>query len=605
MSALPPDVVAATLSLIDEVRPQEIAGSVVIELSFAGPLLRSAVERAGYAHVAPWAADASAGGWQAARHARELGAQLPATAAEPGAFDDLLDGRAVAAIVLVDVLAAGPGADPSWLLSSLHSLALGLGGPPLIVVEENPTHIEVVAALLTGNPRPGRVGRASTPGVFGVGAAQLDDTLRTAGFMPVATRDVSSPEVTPAAPDLHAASSSYTPLGQLLRRVRDGADPYGRVTDFVRAFVAGPARRPVARQASSDYFLSVVIRSQGGRAQHLLETLTCLAAQTDPDLEVLVMVHRGDPGALDRVEAVVDLFEPGFAQRVRVIPVEGGRRGEPLRVGLAEARGWYAAFLDDDDHVTADWVEAFRAGAMRSPGSVVRSRCGEQHYRYVTEPHAVAEWEPTSEFAVTFGDPFDFVDHLYTNHTPIHSFAMPMATVRQLGITADGQIPILEDWGLLMRLAEVCGVHDTGKVTAIYQRWAADDRSHVVITPDVWTSSRTAVLEDFNSAPLLLPTRSALQLVDLANPFRGTPDFRSMRPGAPSLTDNELAARTAAAEAEATTLRHTLDAQRHATVEAQHQAQQLAARVEQFEQSEWWRLTAPMRRLTGRLRRRR
>jgi hypothetical protein len=607
------EVTEATLGLLGELQPTHTAErSVVLELSFAGPYLAAAVAAAGYDHLAPWAAVIGAAGTTT----RVAGEGLPVlhTGEHADTIAAALDGRPVAAIVVVDLFAAGPGADPSWLLASLHSLLVQLGGPPLIVVEENPTHIDVVADLLTGRPRPGRVGRAGSPGVFGVGATQLETVLAAEGFMPLRRHDVSSPRVTPYEPGLHAAASSFTPLGQLLRRVRDGADEFGLVTDFVRAY-APTARRTTPRELPGhDCFLSVIIRSQGGRGQHLLEALTCLAAQTDGDLEALVMVHDGDPGAIDRVHAVVDLFDEEFATRVRVIRVEGGQRGEPLARGLAAARGAYAAFLDDDDHVTAHWVETFRKGAIAAPGNVIRSQCGEQHRRYVTAPHAVAEWEATSAFSVTFGSEWNFVEHLYSNRTPIHAFAVPLATVRSLGVTVDGATPILEDWGLLLRMAEVCGVRDTGEVTAIYQRWAADDRSHVVITPDVWSACRTLVLEHLASAPLVVPRGATLQLVDLVNPTRGTPAFHALSPAA--RTEEARATQPVAAavtdgsdddepeETELDWLRNTLAWERGRAQQAEAEAAQLAARVHQFEHSEWWRLTAPMRRSIDRLRRR-
>ncbi|MEQ1698723.1 MAG: glycosyltransferase family A protein [Ilumatobacteraceae bacterium] len=612
MSAvLSPAVTAATLSLLDELHPDSQAEqAVVLELSFAGPYLAAAVTAAGYDHLAPWASVVAAAGAATARIPGE-GLPVPYTGDHADTIAAALDGRPVAAVVVVDLFAAGPGADPSWLLASLHTLLVQLGGPPLVVVEENPTHIDVVADLLTGRPRPGRVGRAGAPGVFGVGAAQLESTIAAEGFTPLQRRDVHSPRATPFQPGLHAAASSFTPLGQLLRRVRDGADEFGLVTDFVRAY-APTVRRVAPRElAAPSCFLSVIIRSQGGRGQHLLEALMCLAAQTDGDLEALVMVHDGDPGAIDRVEAVVDLFDDEFARRVRVIRVEGGQRGEPLARGLAAARGAYAAFLDDDDHVTGHWVEAFRAGAVAAPGSVIRSQCGEQHYRYVTAPHAVAEWEATSAFSVTFGSDWDFIEHLYSNRTPIHCFAVPLATVHQLGVTVDGSTPILEDWGLLLRMAELCGVRDTGEVTAIYQRWAADDRSHVVITPDVWAACRTLVLEHLAATPMVVPRGAALRLVDLVNPNRGTEAFHALSPATPTAAARatQPAAPPAAEEdepqeTELEWLRNTLEWQRGRTEKAETEAAQLAARVHQFEHSEWWRLTAPMRRGVDRLRRR-
>jgi hypothetical protein len=624
MGAISVEVTDAVLALISELGPTAGDGSssapVVVELSFAGPYLAGVLSNTGYDHIAPWSVAATPAAGDVA---------LPAIRHEPDSrVAEMLDGRAVAAVVLIDLFAAGPGVGPERLLSSIRPLLAEAGSPPLIVVEENPTHVDVIAEMLTGHTPAGRAALAGVPGVFGVTADQLDIALAAGGFTAVGRRDVRGSRRSVGGVDPHAASSESAPLGQLVRRVREGADDYAQVTDFVRAFAPAAPRRIAAIETVASCFLTVVIRSQGGRAQHLLEALTCLAAQTDDDLDVVVAVHNGGPASMDRVEAIVDLFDDEFRNRVRVVPVVGGRRGTPLAVGLSIARGAYAVFLDDDDHVTADWVEVFRRGAEAAPGCVVRCRCGEQHLRYVDTPNAIAEWHATSPFLVTFGDPWDFVANLYENHTPIHAFAVPLSTVRRLGITVDGETPILEDWGFLMRMAEVCGVYDTNAVTAIYQRWDAADRSHASITPEVWGACHTMVLEHLNSNPLIVPRGGALRVSTLSNPNRTVAaaleagrvipaDRHAAELGAAQAEAERRRIEAELARADADAARATADAARADVEVAQSaaavahqradtagvQAELLAQRVAQFEESEWWRLTTPLRVSVDRVRR--
>ena len=106
----------------------------------------------------------------------------------------------------------------------------------------------------------------------------------------------------------------------------------------------------------------------------LAEALTCLAAQTLEDLEVIVLV-QGDDSIVESTRAVVGSFEDDFISRVRVEQVRGDNRSAPLNAGLALARGRYVAFLDEDDLVTADWAQRFAEGAARAPGKLVRSVC--------------------------------------------------------------------------------------------------------------------------------------------------------------------------------------------------------------------------------------
>ena len=102
--------------------------------------------------------------------------------------------------------------------------------------------------------------------------------------------------------------------------------------------------------------------------------LTCLAAQSFEDLEVIVLVHGREPGSLESCQEVVKSFEGSFASRVRVEQVPGENRSVQLNAGLVLARGRYVAFLDEDDLVTSEWAQRFAKGSPgRRAGSSARS----------------------------------------------------------------------------------------------------------------------------------------------------------------------------------------------------------------------------------------
>ena len=106
-----------------------------------------------------------------------------------------------------------------------------------------------------------------------------------------------------------------------------------------------------------------------------VETLLSLAAQTVQDFEVLVLAHDFEPDAIAELNAIVEWFDPDFAQRVRVVRVDGGGRARPLNVGVLE-RGSYIAALDDDDVAFANWVSEFLEppNPGRGPPSDARGR---------------------------------------------------------------------------------------------------------------------------------------------------------------------------------------------------------------------------------------
>ena len=146
-------------------------------------------------------------------------------------------------------------------------------------------------------------------------------------------------------------------------------------------------------------------------------------------------------------------FHYHLGSRVHVHQVLDGGRARPLNVGLQRAAGRYVAFLDDDDLVTADWVEVFRRGALAKPGRVVRSVCVQQDVSSRSDDDP--GYEVRSGFRSPYAPEFDFIHHLVMNQTPIHAFAVPRQTLDVLGIRFDESLPVLEDWDFLLQVVPV------------------------------------------------------------------------------------------------------------------------------------------------------
>ena len=91
---------------------------------------------------------------------------------------------------------------------------------------------------------------------------------------------------------------------------------------------------PVPDEQPTDRpFLSVITRTQGTRGRCLEDVLTCLAAQTDRDFELLLMRHRAAPEAVEETRRVLAEFP---AWLTRADPPRRGRAPRP--VGPAERR---------------------------------------------------------------------------------------------------------------------------------------------------------------------------------------------------------------------------------------------------------------------------
>jgi hypothetical protein len=528
-------------------------GPVLDVAAGAGAVGRAvALEQAGYGYLGAAADLAAAADLQAAGFA--------ADAIDPGDLDRLEDrlvrlagDKPPMAVLLGDALTTAP--SPAALLATLRGALVRLGRPPLVVAVPNAAHVERAVDLLTGRWASASelVGPApATPFT----ALTLTELTAAHGWVEIADHDLRGPLGTAARYAADPALSPDTPLGQLLRQVRDERDAAAAVTHLVRAYALTDLSLPPGvppEDPDGAPFLSVVVRTQGGTRMALLaDALTCLAAQRDEDFEVLVAVHTAGAEPVAAVRDLVEGFEPSFARRVRVLHVIGGGRSRPLNEALAQARGRYLAFLDDDDVVTADWVERFHGGAASGGARIIRSGCVNQAVEVTSD----GGWRSLAAPEAPYDTTFDFVRHLALNQTPICSVAIPRAVLSTLGVRFDESMPVIEDWDLLMRVARYTGVLDVGGHTSIYHQWQEGSGlgSRSVVAAQIWDATHWAALARYDRQPLLLPAGSVSRLLEAMG---GVPTKEA------ALLEAELA--------------------------------ETRARLEAIETSEWWRATEPLR----------
>ncbi len=487
-------------------------------------------------------------------------------------LEKVASGRRVAAVLALDVLEHL--VDPGALLATLHAFAADQR-TMLVVSVPNVTHADLGAKLLAGHWDVTPTGLLDATHVRFFTSATLDELLRRTGWHEIGRRDFHLRESDQHFPGDHPVLAAGSLVAEQLRSLRRQADDFGDVNQFVRAYLPGAVAVP-ERTPAEGPFLSVVMRTLGAKPDSMIEALCCLGGQTDSDWELIIAVH-GDDG-LAGVRGVVDLFDEEVRSRVKVTSVSGGTRARPANKGLDLATGRYVAFFDDDDFVTADWVETFRAGAQRAPGSVVRAWCADRDVEPGTG--GIAPYRTVSGLRPTFTTPFDLVQHLYENRTPLHSFAVPRAAVTEFGLTWNEDLRTCEDWDFLLRSALWCGVTDMGVVTAVYNRWHKVASLHTVPSW-TWDTSREWVRHQIDARPLLLPAGSVGRLTELYQA---------------SLRVAELEARVPSDQ-----VHEELRQARERAELAEHAAHHLRLRVESLEKSTSWRLTAPLRYLTGKL----
>ncbi|HZD65871.1 MAG TPA: methyltransferase domain-containing protein [Acidimicrobiales bacterium] len=443
---------------------------------------------------------------------------VEADLAEAGGWlDDVvkaLDHRPLAGVLALDVIEHL--ADPRTLIAGLRDLVEQAGPAPLVVCVPNVAHLDLGTKLLLGRWEVTPTGLLDATHLSLYTEDRLAADLARGGFREIDRADFHLTRSDQHTPEDCVALSEATTLGAFLGNLRRNAGPNATVNQFVRAYV--PELLPDGRraglsdeaEANDSPFLTVVMRTQGRRNDTLAEALLSLAAQTDQDFEVVVVAHDLDPGAMAGVRDVIADFSWGPVGRARLVPVRGGGRSRPLNAGVAEARGSYVAILDDDDLALAHWVETFHRIARAHPGQVVRSGVATVSLGRLERlpTPAVSALEGT----VCYPSTFDLLDHLLDNATPSCGLAIPRSCFRDLGLAFDEDLPVLEDWDLLLQAAPYCGVADTGEVTGLYRKWEGEANSLTIHPPEEWDAARATIRARLEARPFLLSGTAMAQL---------------------------------------------------------------------------------------------
>jgi SAM-dependent methyltransferase len=539
-----------------------------------------------------------------------------------GKLIDLLEGRSVGAVILLDIIEHLP--DPFSVLRELAELssllaADGRDAPVLVTSIPNVAHFDLAAKLVGGRWDVTPSGLLDRTHLQMFTEKRIDAELGRLGWQECGRDDVVLEHSDQWFPLDHPFLVEGGLVHDHLRSLRAAADPNMTVNQFVRAYCRVPRASPSDRHLSlpapdgatandpaiDHPFISVLTRTQGTRPCMLAETLTCLAAQTLEDLEVIVLVQGDDPEALESSEAVVRSFEEGFVSRIRVAQIRGHSPSVPLNAGLALARGRYVAFLDEGDLVTADWAQRFAEGAARAPGKLVRSVCDVRHVRRRTPEEEAMGASPVTltKPLGEFRDRFDAISHLAVNMTPLLSFALPRSLVTELHFRFDEQFAVGEDWDFLVRAALVVGVEDTGHVTSIHQRWADEGTTTTTVPSEVWNAAHYKMLSKLDGAPLLLPPGSAMELACLAGDASLAATHEAQRAELERAL-NDAGGAFAEAQESSRFKADRLGGESAQTESLLVRIDQLERRVRQAEQarddvfaSEFWRITAPLRAL--------
>ena len=432
-------------------------------------------------------------------------------------LDEAIAGRPVAAVTAIDVLEHLP--RPDATLRALHEWMLERNVAALAVSIPNVGHVDLAAKLLTGRWDVTPTGLLDQTHLRFFTDRSLNALMTTTGFAEIARHDFRLIFSDQAWPPDHPTQSPEAMLGRHLRTLRELSDDHTETNQFVRIYspesTPTSGTSPLAIEPDIERrtpFLSVVTRTIGNR-NTLTDTLTCLAAQTDDDFEVLLMLNTDNESDRKGVIDSVALFGDSFRARVRVDANNEMHRVAPLNRALDLARGRYLTVLDDDDLVFGDWVERFHEAADAHPGAMIRCRAVDQQIVAVDSNGPAVS---TSGFHAAYRPAFDLASHLAGGQSPQGTLAVPCEAIDTFRLRFDENMVVCEDLEFYLRVAGICGVVDTGTFGMVYRRWTNRFASQHTVSPEVWEQALRDVVTRLDAGPLLMPAGTATRLYQAA-----------------------------------------------------------------------------------------
>ena len=262
--------------------------------------------------------------------------------------------------------------------------------------------------------------------------------------------------------------------------------------------------------AESFNLVSIITRTYGGldgkhRLGLLRQAACCIAQQTWPNLEWLVVEDGAKPLHDDAAEGTtptahfIGMFATANPQvKVKYLSSPGGGRSAAGNLGLAEAKGCWIGFLDDDDLLYADHVETLMQALIKMQRG--HKQADEGDPRPVVAAYARAfdlpsrisredknQKEPSSRTSADIDDliqlqiedeeafmhpghdrSFDSEALQAFNYLPIQTVLFHRRLIDERG-GFDQTLDQLEDWNLWVRYAENNRFIYVPKTTSMYR----------------------------------------------------------------------------------------------------------------------------------------
>jgi len=201
------------------------------------------------------------------------------------------------------------------------------------------------------------------------------------------------------------------------------------------------------------YKYNIAIRNTGNRINNLMDIMICLNAQTNQNFDITICTEND---LLNDVNKMLNYFELEFQKKIKVV-TEEKNRSKKLAKLIEEAESDYIVFLDDDDHITSNYIEAFDEIINVD---LVISKSVDRDYDYPTSLTEIRECYDEISIGL-----FEFFD----NYWPLGSVAFKLDKIREIRLKEE--IQFLEDWAIIQEmLGNGCSFAYTSIPTFIYNK---------------------------------------------------------------------------------------------------------------------------------------
>lgn len=99
---------------------------------------------------------------------------------------------------------------------------------------------------------------------------------------------------------------------------------------------------------------------------------------------------------------------------------------------------------------------------------------------------------------------FNIIDQVKGNFCPVMSLAFPTCVFKNFFIRFDEDLTTAEDYDFLMRCVSICGVKNIKQVVAIYRKWRNYENSSTCEAKDKWIYNHNKINKKMASIPFVL-----------------------------------------------------------------------------------------------------